>query len=76
MSFRTENKFILPINKNFEFKNWLIKNKYSTLYKKRSINSIYFDTKNFMIYKDSIEGTTPRKKIRIRTYSKQIFRQQ
>ena len=73
MSFRTENKFILPINKNFEFKNWLIKNKYSTLYKKRSINSVYFDTKNFMIYKDSIEGTTPRKKIRIRTYSNKFL---
>ena len=73
MSFRTENKFLLPINKNFEFKNWLIKNKYSTLFKKRSINSVYFDTKNFMIYKDSIEGTTPRKKIRIRTYSKKFL---
>jgi len=69
MSFRTENKFILSKNKVFLFKQWLVKNDYSELYPKRSINSVYLDTKNFMIYKDSIEGTIPRKKIRLRTYS-------
>lgn len=73
MSFRTENKFLLPVNKIFEFKNWLVKKKYLTLFKKRTINSVYFDTKNFMIYKDSVEGTTPRKKIRIRTYAKEFL---
>ena len=73
MSFRTENKFILSKKKLFEFKQWLNQNRYSTLFEKRYINSIYFDSKNFMIYKDSIEGTTPRKKIRIRTYSEFFF---
>ncbi len=73
MSFRTENKFILSKKKIFEFKQWLDQNNYSILFEKRYINSIYFDSKNFMIFKDSIEGTTPRKKIRIRTYSKFFF---
>ena len=73
MSFRTENKFILPKKKLFEFKHWLNKNSYNILFEKRHINSIYFDSKNFMIYKDSVEGTTPRKKIRIRTYSEFFF---
>ena len=68
MSFRKENKFILSKKKLFEFKQWLNQNSYSILFEKRYINSIYFDSKNFMIYKDSIEGTTPRKKIRIRFY--------
>ncbi len=73
MSFRTENKFILSKKKLFEFKKWLNQNSYSILFKKRHINSIYFDSKNFMIYKDSLEGTTPRKKIRIRTYSEFFY---
>ena len=73
MSFRTENKFILSKNKKFLFKQWLIKNDYSELYPKRSINSVYLDTKNFMIYKDSIEGIIPRKKIRLRTYANNFF---
>lgn len=73
MSFRTENKFILSKKKLFVFKQWLNQNKYSILFEKRYINSIYFDSKNFMIYRDSIEGTTPRKKIRIRTYSDFFF---
>lgn len=73
MSFRTENKFILSKNKIFLFKQWLIKNDYSVLHPKRSVNSVYLDTKNFMIYKDSIEGTVPRKKIRLRTYSKNFI---
>ena len=56
MSFRTENKFLLSKNKVFEFKQWLKENQYSVLYPKRSINSVYFDTKNFMIFvKKTIE---------------------
>ncbi len=69
MTFRIENKFIVPWDKFFDFKNWMMKNNFKKLYDKRNINSVYFDNKNFNIYKDSIEGTTPRKKIRIRTYS-------
>ena len=36
-------------------------------------NSVYFDNQDFSSYKDSEEGVTPRKKIRIRTYNKNFF---
>ncbi len=69
MTFRVENKFVISKNKVFEFKKWMKKNNYKILYPKRKINSVYFDNKNFTIYTDSLEGITPRKKIRLRTYS-------
>ena len=36
------------------------------LYPERNINSVYFDNDNLSMYHDSIEGSVPRKKIRIR----------
>jgi len=41
---------------------------FSNLYQPRYINNIYFDTINFTHFKDNIEGTTNRIKIRIRWY--------
>ena len=38
------------------------------IYKKRQINSIYFDTKELQMFHDSEEGVLPRKKIRVRWY--------
>ena len=38
------------------------------LYPRRIINSKYFDTIGFSMYRDSEEGLLPRKKIRIRNY--------
>lgn len=40
------------------------------LHPNRIINSIYFDTLDYDYYRDSEEGQTPRKKIRIRSYNK------
>lgn len=37
-------------------------------YPPRRVNSIYFDDSNFNSYKDSEEGTVPRKKYRLRWY--------
>ena len=37
-------------------------------YGSRKINSVYYDTKNLDLYKDSLEGTVPRKKVRFRWY--------
>ena len=34
------------------------------VYNSRWINSIYYDTKNLILYNESVEGTVPRKKIR------------
>ena len=43
-------------------------NKVFKLYDDRLINSIYFDNDKFEIYNDSVEGISPRKKIRLRFY--------
>ena len=69
MSFRKEIKLDIHKNKLLYFKNFLLKNKIIQIFEDRIINSIYFDNKNFECYKDSIEGSVPRKKIRIRYYN-------
>ena len=33
------------------------------VYNSRWINSIYYDTKEFIFYNESVEGTVPRKKL-------------
>lgn len=61
---RIELKFI-PDNFNFLNK----KIEFFHLYPKRKISSIYFDTIDLRYYKNSEEGITPRKKIRLRSYN-------
>ena len=68
MSFRKEQKIVINPNKIFEFKKWLTNFKAKELFEPRYVNSVYFDNNYFGMYKDSIEGTLPRKKIRFRTY--------
>ena len=72
MSFRKEEKF--PCT---EFDQKLIYSKLTDrgmvpLYNRREISSIYFDNKLSDCYKDSQEGSLPRKKIRIRHYPESI----
>ena len=70
MSFRLEDKIKLHISDKVKLKN-LIKDQHGKeLYPKREISSIYFDNKNLDMYKESEDGTLPRKKIRIRNYPK------
>lgn len=68
MSFRVEEKLLINNNQIFEFKDYLFKNKAKILFPERSIDSLYFDNFKGEMYKDSVEGTTPRKKIRVRRY--------
>ena len=68
MSFRLEEKIKLHISDKIKLKNLITKNFGKELYPKRKISSIYFDNKYLDMYKDSEEGTIPRKKIRIRSY--------
>lgn len=68
MSFRLEEKIKLHISDKIKLKNLITKNFGEELYPKRKISSIYFDNKYLDMYKDSEEGTLPRKKIRIRSY--------
>ena len=68
-SFRIENKYKIELLKLSEFYKFLRDNSAYTLHPKRIIKSIYFDNAKYSSYHNSIEGTVPRKKIRIRTYS-------
>ena len=69
-SFRIENKYKVELPKLNEVYKFLGDNSAKTLYPKRFIKSIYFDNDIFSSYNQSIEGIVPRKKTRIRTYSK------
>ena len=69
MTLRVEQKFCIHSNKLQEFYIWLNSNQGKILYPKRKITSIYFDNLSFTSYTDAIEGTVPRKKIRLRFYN-------
>ncbi len=73
MSFRIEKKFRVDQNKLSKLYAWLSKNQALKIYNDRYIKSFYFDNKNFSSYHDSNEGTVPRKKIRLRNYSDNLF---
>jgi hypothetical protein len=70
MSFRKEIKLKIDSSKLIEFKNFLVEKQFDEQFPERLIESIYFDNQNFDMFIDSIEGTIPRKKIRIRSYNK------
>ena len=74
MKFRIENKYKIEKTKlNYLYK-FLSTNKANILYPKREINSIYFDNSQMKSYYDSLEGTVPRKKIRLRSYPNKKFK--
>ncbi len=73
MSFRIEQKFKIDFRQVDKFYNWLNSNNFKVMYTPRFVNSVYFDNQDFSSYKDSEEGVTPRKKIRIRTYVQNFF---
>ena len=63
---RNETKYILKkFEADFLFKKISAKN----LYPPRYIYSLYFDSKDLANYTDSEEGTVPREKWRLRTYT-------
>lgn len=68
MSFRIEEKLLITNLQIFQFKEYLFKNNAKIVFPEREISSLYFDNSTADMYKDSVEGTTPRKKIRIRHY--------
>ncbi len=70
MSFRIEEKILINKNQILEFKKIYQKKNLKKLYHSRIIRSLYFDNSNFDMYKDSIEGCLPRKKVRVRNYPK------
>lgn len=76
MSFRSEEKIILSENKIFLFEKWIFQNGGKQLFPERIINSVYFDNFNFTMYRQSIEGLTPRRKIRLRVYKNNFINKQ
>ncbi len=72
MSFRIEDKLYIKIENLLDFKFFLSNIKAKTLFEPRIIASLYFDNINLEMYRDSLEGSVPRKKIRIREYPNSI----
>jgi len=68
MSFRIEEKLRIDKNRLIDFKIFLSNKTAKQIYEPRKIQSLYFDNENYQMYKDSLEGLTPRKKIRVRSY--------
>ena len=68
MSFRIEEKLSIDRSRIIDFKSFLTNKTVKQIYQPRKIQSLYFENRNYEMYSDSIEGLTPRKKIRIRNY--------
>ena len=51
-----------------EFKKYLSSKRVKEIYNLRKIESLYFENNKREMYNDSLEGLTPRKKIRVRNY--------
>lgn len=68
MSFRIEEKLLINTSQILEFKDFLINKSAKQIYRPRIIQSLYFENSYNEMYGDSIEGITPRKKIRVRNY--------
>ncbi|MDA9676733.1 VTC domain-containing protein [bacterium] len=68
MSFRIEEKILIDKKVIIDFKKLLTEKSFKPIFKPRIIQSLYFENSNYEMYNDSIEGLTPRKKIRIRNY--------
>ena len=68
MSFRIEEKIPMTVSDSDQFLQSLKDQGLEILFPKRVIQSNYFDSSNYSLYRDSEEGLLPRKKIRIRHY--------
>ena len=68
MSFRIEEKLLINKKQILEFEDFLFKKHAKKIFPSRKIQSLYFENFNEEMYKDSLEGIVPRKKIRVRNY--------
>jgi len=71
MSFRIEEKLFIKKDAVLDFKTFINKRSAKKIYTPRIVESLYFENSKLDMYKDSIEGLAPRKKIRIRNYPEQ-----
>ena len=70
MSFRKEEKLNIHKRQLINLMSWIYDNDGFKLYDSRVVSSTYFDNENMQMHKDSEEGCSPRKKVRIRSYSR------
>ena len=73
MTIRIEKKIFIKKENFFSFKEYLDKKGVKSVYDSRKVESLYFDNLSKQMFKDSIEGLTPRKKIRVRKTSNPYF---
>lgn len=71
MSFRKEEKLHIHKSQLFNLLNWIYENDGYKLYDTRIVSSTYFDNDDMQMFAESEEGVVPRKKIRIRSYTRQ-----
>ena len=71
MSFRKEEKLKIHRSQLPNLLDWIYKNDGSELYTPRIVSSTYFDNDLWSMFSESEEGSVPRKKIRIRSYSRE-----
>ncbi len=71
MSFRKEEKLHVNKNKLHDLLDWIFQNGGYKLHDTRIVSSTYLDNDEAQMFHDSEEGSVPRKKIRVRSYTKQ-----
>ena len=72
MSYRKEKKFRLSQYDMSKVMSSLRNLGMKNLHPKRTINSIYYDSDDFVLYKDSVEGLAKRIKYRLRYYNDEV----
>ena len=75
MTYRLEQKLFIKKQNLINFKCYLFSKGAKKIFKSRKICSLYFENKKKDMFIDSIEGSLPRKKIRIRYYPNDNFDQ-
>ena len=75
MTYRLEQKLFIKRENLINFKCYLYSKGAKKIFKSRKICSLYFENKKKDMFIDSIEGSLPRKKIRIRYYPNNNFDQ-
>ena len=68
MSYRVEEKIPMTLSDSDQFLEYLKNRSSKILFPKRIIKSSYFDSNEFILFRESEEGLLPRKKVRIRHY--------
>lgn len=63
---RIEEKLVFPTSEKGKHLSKFFSDGFEYIFPSRQISSIYYENINFDIYKDSVEGVVPRKKIRVR----------